>query len=609
HPEKGTKVYRCPIPGCKSKGRAWPRLDNFTNHIKRLHKQQWDSEDDHGRGSLIRQAENIYEPGGDESQVKDDTLNANSKEVISERVFAVDSLSVQDRDAHWEGSYPGSLEEPVESLVLHSQQLEHSDKAGCQVSEHANPIRKVPPSDPIKFLELVPSQSDVPEKKITLDGIHSGPVGVKGSSNTVVSSSLTPNVGKAARRNKVSAADAPAINRLEATQVGSEAVDEARNDDPLPKPERTDSPGSDSASSSTRTAITNASGTALDVQAGNPASKEDAHPSLDAEQMAEHLRKLGWVVSKESLVHVQSHNAGSAPSNRSVNRELCSVCKKFSGRPCELKKHMKRHERPYGCTFRDCTKEFGSKNDWKRHEKSQHLQIEAWRCNMTSATGECGKVCYRQKTFEDHLKSTTHQIADFDVISSKVDECKLGRDYQNRFWCGFCRRSIVLKRGGSDGWNERFDHIDAHFMGKNSFQPQRIQEWVNMETNKPRGHSPYAQEEGADYETQDAVTPIANGICSEELPTKPTFFEGSSASKSAKRAQSTDLEESRPPAKKARRPAVLLAEKRLLPNSTTCVLPATMNSAPTATKKKEKVEWRMRGLINGPLIARVTFLR
>lgn len=573
-------------------------------------------------------------------------------------MFAVDSLSVQDRDAHWEGSYPGSLEEPVESLVLHSQQLEHSDKAGCQVSEHANPIRKVPPSDPIKFLELVPSQSDVPEKKITLDGIHSGPVGVKGSSNTVVSSSLTPNVGKAARRNKVSAADAPAINRLEATQVGSEAVDEARNDDPLPKPERTDSPGSDSASSSTRTAITNASGTALDVQAGNPASKEDAHPSLDAEQMAEHLRKLGWVVSKESLVHVQSHNAGSAPSNRSVNRELCSVCKKFSGRPCELKykylpysfdsishtnlsirKHMKRHERPYGCTFRDCTKEFGSKNDWKRHEKSQHLQIEAWRCNMTSATGECGKVCYRQKTFEDHLKSTTHQIADFDVISSKVDECKLGRDYQNRFWCGFCRRSIVLKRGGSDGWNERFDHIDAHFMGKNSFQPQRIQEWVNMETNKPRGHSPYAQEEGADYETQDAVTPIANGICSEELPTKPTFFEGSSASKSAKRAQSTDLEESRPPAKKARRPAVLyiccvsesiivfcclecrlgilrsansnrrLAEKRLLPNSTTCVLPATMNSAPTATKKKEKVEWRMRGLINGPLIARVTFLR
>ncbi|KAM3415704.1 hypothetical protein BST61_g9218 [Cercospora zeina] len=35
-------------------------------------------------------------------------------------------------------------------------------------------------------------------------------------------------------------------------------------------------------------------------------------------------------------------------------------------------KHIKRHTRPYGCTFPLCNKIFGSRNDWKRHELTQH---------------------------------------------------------------------------------------------------------------------------------------------------------------------------------------------------------------------------------------------
>src|SRR4051794_2943406 len=34
---ESTKKFRCLLPGCKAKDKAWPRLDNFRSHIKRVH--------------------------------------------------------------------------------------------------------------------------------------------------------------------------------------------------------------------------------------------------------------------------------------------------------------------------------------------------------------------------------------------------------------------------------------------------------------------------------------------------------------------------------------------------------------------------------------------
>ena len=31
------KRFRCIVPGCKSKDKWWPRLDNFRSHLRRLH--------------------------------------------------------------------------------------------------------------------------------------------------------------------------------------------------------------------------------------------------------------------------------------------------------------------------------------------------------------------------------------------------------------------------------------------------------------------------------------------------------------------------------------------------------------------------------------------
>lgn len=34
------KSYQCAAPNCRNKGKIWPRLDNFKQHIERMHKDE-----------------------------------------------------------------------------------------------------------------------------------------------------------------------------------------------------------------------------------------------------------------------------------------------------------------------------------------------------------------------------------------------------------------------------------------------------------------------------------------------------------------------------------------------------------------------------------------
>src|SRR6267154_4088982 len=119
---------------------------------------------------------------------------------------------------------------------------------------------------------------------------------------------------------------------------------------------------------------------------------------------------------------------------------------------------MKRHERPYGCTFLTCNKTFGSKNDWKRHENSQHFHLENWLCDEELPEGgPCARAFYRRQVFQERLVNA-HQKED-EHIKSALNNCRIGRNCQSRFWCGFCNKLVELKRRGVDAWHERFDHI------------------------------------------------------------------------------------------------------------------------------------------------------
>jgi hypothetical protein len=161
---------------------------------------------------------------------------------------------------------------------------------------------------------------------------------------------------------------------------------------------------------------------------------------------------------------------------------------------------MKRHERPYGCTFGGCNKRFGSKNDWKRHENSQHFMPEVWRCdlvNYDTPREGCGRIDNRRETFRQHLVNSHHLHGD--AVDRKLDECRVGRNCEDRFWCGFCKKIIQIKQKGSHAWAERFDHIDDHYTGRNDLPRRQIDDWKSVDPEVPS----VADGSGTESETGD----------------------------------------------------------------------------------------------------------
>ncbi|OJD29266.1 c2h2 type zinc finger domain protein [Diplodia corticola] len=183
----------------------------------------------------------------------------------------------------------------------------------------------------------------------------------------------------------------------------------------------------------------------------------------------------------------------------------CTECPRVCARRCDLRKHLKRHSKPYGCTFSKCYKEFGSKNDWRRHEDGQHWQLETWRCEQppcderstcssppslidddSSVSSNvqakvCGHLFYDSNAFSIHLRSQ-HSFPK-DQISTELCIRRIGRNNQSRFWCGFCERVLELNERGQAAWSERYNHISHHF----DKEDKHIRDWLDIDTNKRKG--------------------------------------------------------------------------------------------------------------------------
>lgn len=177
-------------------------------------------------------------------------------------------------------------------------------------------------------------------------------------------------------------------------------------------------------------------------------------------------------------------------------------------------KHLKRHSKPFGCTHDACNKVFGAKNDWKRHENSQHHQLECWKCDIrchittfgTDAASICGKCFFRKADFVKHLKvvhgNTDGWLVNPDQASTTGDhvqatstmtgtrsvvqilvDCHIPKYHGGAFWCGFCKKVIKLHgKVGIEGWDKRFDHIAWHFEKDNL----RVKDaWMRLEEPSP----------------------------------------------------------------------------------------------------------------------------
>lgn len=147
-------------------------------------------------------------------------------------------------------------------------------------------------------------------------------------------------------------------------------------------------------------------------------------------------------------------------------------------------KHQKRHSRPYGCTFPSCFKRFGSRNDWKRHENSQHLILEQWRCQVPNHDGSaCARLFAKKFDMAAHLDSRHGNEGyhhDQPMHSVAIKQAHLGHEGHHQFWCGFCN-TLIPQHGDvhTANWDNRFQHIGDHF----DKDKRTIDDWVDIEQN------------------------------------------------------------------------------------------------------------------------------
>ncbi|TKA60302.1 hypothetical protein B0A49_09053 [Cryomyces minteri] len=429
------KVFKCAGDNCKARDKVWVRPDNFRAHIKRMHRGQ-DEEDLVARSlqnaTATTQKEEQPAPALPLSSTLDPTLAGMNPADHQQHTMAdcTDPMDLQispDPAPRWT-----SFNGPAQIFRFEDAQEGESG---------VSPSLSVP---------LLPSAD--PREHQT-----------RSQSNN----SFRQNGSRAAMKvDNVNYENSLRLSTLAAVATASEPSHAGQDLQSCMRPASPTPPAD------------------VQVDLGNPDQTVSVSANMPSELQQKIKRLVAEFTKKKGKQSVSSNSNGNSSSTPETSiRCRFGNCTKVLFRECDMRKHMKRHNRPYGCTFPECNKKFGSKNDWKRHENSQHFQLGTWRCHEPndSAAGPCAALFYYREPFEKHLK-VKHNYTGKDQIHHQVTVRHIGRNGQVRFWCGFCKDILKLKETGVKAWDERFKHIDNHFIKDH----KKIEDWLCVKANKTK---------------------------------------------------------------------------------------------------------------------------
>ncbi|TPX25075.1 hypothetical protein DIZ76_010524 [Coccidioides immitis] len=445
------KIYRCFVRGCAKSQKDWLRLDNFRAHLQNVHK-------DCNVGEMVRLSEQWYESrknvlsdSGSQDPEPGDTapqlfVNAADLVTVSAPSTTTSPLFIQALSAN-----------PGPSQSQHSQA---TAPAFGTPSIHAPTFSEARQPDQSRAPTFYEQSTVVDDTPISLENPlvpeESG-AGAQFSTDTHVDGQSS------------SSSD----SLSEATQGLFKALEKA-----MEKSRRQNSQGPQNNNASDK-----------GDESHNPSFLDLLSTSGKRER--EFFHKLiqnsyTQLMSKSTAGGGNEPNSSNAAADNSQSsdkkRFKCPQCPTTTRLQCEMTKHMKRHTRPYGCTFTNCDKVFGSKSDWKRHENATHFQLESWRCQEPEVqesldTRECARQFFRSGQFASHLRN------DHGLDECRIWKClrtnRIGRNGQGRFWCGFCRKLVESEPRGSNAWKDRINHIDVEHFRKG----QSIEDWL-----LPSGH-------------------------------------------------------------------------------------------------------------------------
>ncbi|KAL2167616.1 hypothetical protein VTG60DRAFT_1052 [Thermothelomyces hinnuleus] len=523
-------VYRCDVDQCKDKPKDWPRLDNFKQHLKRKHGienadlSRFTFQVSGSDAAGLRPSESAPSglPTASSSTLTPETLWVGTDQCH------VDPASLF-RNSHLDqmgnvnpfSSFSSTKERELVTLEIGSLRL--SDQ---NITENPHPVTKSAP-----FV--------LGTQRPTMEGARSGTESISEEANQPSCIGIAPDILSQAcaafkpfdqldaqprQAQEMASSDAPEMPDVSRSDVLTQ-VDEVESN--IPDDMDVDGSGQDSGSEDG----SHDSDSDEDEPSQNPTDSQsnllrdagaqyikvdEAHikasPSqveLDAEdqrpidldddtqasavvksliekgKLGEMLKRLGYPALDDLETKGRMPTDLSSTAGDSGYIHKCQECQKPFQRRCELKKHLKRHAKPYACTFLNCNKRFGSKNDWKRHENSQHFQAEIWRCAERPTDrpdqGECGKVCHSRESLRTHLEED-HGIRDIVVLDKRLTDWHMGRNYEFRFWCGFCQKTIESTGKERPAHSQRFDHIDDHLNGRHGLPKADIKDWKHVDT-------------------------------------------------------------------------------------------------------------------------------
>ncbi|KAL8946991.1 MAG: hypothetical protein Q9222_006681 [Ikaeria aurantiellina] len=423
------RSFRCAAINCPKKEKIWPRLDNFRQHCLRIHQEE-DCDD------LVRKSE--LEPGV--------SLQAND----------LANGSNHDAGDISHGDNVGELADYINPSITFDHPLNMMPFQSCTSPasvdhriQHAPSVRSVSPHSPetASFVNhYVPYQQNIHASQLLQ---IPGP--------------------KSPRKRLLSPSDA---TFPEQSNIKAPSTVGMTNKKPTRSKAIASNKKAEEVSEELALEITKC------INLGN-------NPSEDIQAVIKKkvLLALNPGLSRKRSAQMAMLDHESRQSKK--KRIKCGQCSVTTARECDMKKHRKRHTRPYGCTFPGCMKKLGSKNDWKRHENTQHYQIETWRCHEYSKDSkihQCADIFYRREQFQAHLRDK-HQIQDEEHIRDQCKRHRIGRNGQSGFWCGFCKKIVELKSKGLEAWEERFSHIDDLHYKKG----QTIYDWVPLDSDLPKG--------------------------------------------------------------------------------------------------------------------------
>lgn len=180
-------------------------------------------------------------------------------------------------------------------------------------------------------------------------------------------------------------------------------------------------------------------------------------------------------------------------SSRSTGNRICKRQSSRSSSKASSSDKGQSPNRVFVCSFSHygCESTFSSKNEWKRHVASQHLQLGFYRCDLGSCNTNNAKTKPSRNGFDSGSYNrvandfnrkdlfTQHQRRmHAPWMRDKRDPTETEKndfeqsldDVRARCWheqrkpplrsrCGFCGRSFV----GPQSWDERMEHVGRHF--------------------------------------------------------------------------------------------------------------------------------------------------